>query len=433
MKKILCLALCLLLSGGLACTKTPQEETDGGTEGAAATAEPTEEPTSEPLTDAERIVDSEDKTDAEKELGDIEDYADFANLLSSTVLYGKNANANFSPISLYLALSMAAEAAGGSTQQELLSILGASDIDSLRQTNQAMWTALQIKNDVSELELNNSFWGNEALSLLDSFCEQLKSSYNAEAYSVPLGDPATWARIGSWISEKTRGTLAPEVEFSEDDLMVLINTIYLKSQWETAFDSQNNTTEPFNLADGTSQDVTFMNQSLESATLSTGDNYQRLSMTLQGMGSMLFILPNEGTDVSELFATPQAVETALSGGTTEAYRVNLSLPKFTFENEYELIPILQTLGVASPFGSNADFSNATELEARISSIIQGTFIDVNELGVEASAYTMIGLRSTSIGQELPVINLKFDRPFMFAITAHDGTLLFVGLVQNPAA
>ncbi|MDO4564118.1 MAG: serpin family protein [Clostridia bacterium] len=424
MKRILCIAFALLIAATFGCRSGESFE------GAQASLEPT------PIKEIEKMIDPAPPI-VQSEIGKnepiaVEDYQGFAALTAIQALGGRTDNANYSPISLYLALSLAAEGASGETLAELLSALGAEDLESLRASNADMWAKLKSDNELGVLELNNSLWCNDTLPVYDSYKELAASYYNAEVESLPLGEPASWARIGSWIAEKTRGTIEPEVELSAEDLLVLINTIYLKAQWASIFDSNANTVEDFTLADGTKVSADFMNQTLQDGQIFFGEDYARCHLHLQGVGEMRFILPGENSSLNALLADGEALENALYGGSAEDRTVVFSLPKFTFTDKYELIPMLQSLGVYSAFdGEAADFSNMSELSSFITRILQETYINVNELGVEAAAYTMITMRNTAAFEEPPTYVFALDRPFLFAITANDGTLLFVGAVQNP--
>lgn len=63
-------------------------------------------------------------------------------------------------------------------------------------------------------------------------------------------------------------------------------------------------------------------------------------------------------------------------------------------------------------------------------------VQVEERGTEAAAVTAILMEKSAfiIRQREPELNLRFDRPFAFAV-AHrpSGTALFVGEVQAPEA
>jgi serpin B len=93
---------------------------------------------------------------------------------------------------------------------------------------------------------------------------------------------------------------------------------------------------------------------------------------------------------------------------------------------------LKLLGMKSAFDINADFTGITDGGAFISDVNQQTHITIDEKGVEAAAFTRIDFE----GSEPPNDNLAeiiLDRPFIFSIKSSTGTVLFVGIVNNPTS
>ena len=76
-----------------------------------------------------------------------------------------------------------------------------------------------------------------------------------------------------------------------------------------------------------------------------------------------------------------------------------------------------------------------DFDACISKVLQESYIGVDENGVEAAAYTMIALAGMSAMEpkDLPEIDFFLTRPFLYAIEAYDGTVLFIGTVTAPTA
>ena len=102
----------------------------------------------------------------------------------------------------------------------------------------------------------------------------------------------------------------------------------------------------------------------------------------------------------------------------------------------KLEDLLQTMGIQTAFTDSADFSGMlAKKKAKISKVIQETHISIDEDGAEAAAYTKIDMVDTCIPivHQSP-IEMKFDRPFLFAITSDRQTdvPLFIGVVSNPA-
>ena len=106
------------------------------------------------------------------------------------------------------------------------------------------------------------------------------------------------------------------------------------------------------------------------------------------------------------------------------------IPKFEFGSQCDLTKALQAMGITKAFQSDADFSGMTDDIAFISSVEQHTHIAIDENGVEASAFTQIDY----CGAALPdgKAEMILNRPFFYGITSSNGTLIFVGVCNNPA-
>ena len=67
--------------------------------------------------------------------------------------------------------------------------------------------------------------------------------------------------------------------------------------------------------------------------------------------------------------------------------------------------------------------------AFIIKIRQETHIGIDEIGVEASAFTQIDY--VGAAQPIDRAEMILDRPFIYGIVTGDGTLLFAGILENP--
>jgi len=113
--------------------------------------------------------------------------------------------------------------------------------------------------------------------------------------------------------------------------------------------------------------------------------------------------------------------------------VTLSLPRFRLESAFDLIPVLQRLGVTQAFTARADFSGITEAaRLQISAVAHKAYVDVDEHGTEAAAATAAVFQMSAAVQPPPPVTMIVDRPFLFAIIhTPTGLPLFAGQVSNP--
>ena len=371
------------------------------------------------------------------ELPDVAGYDDFMSVLSAAVLDGTG-NKNLSPVSVYIALSMAAEGARGETQGELLALLGAQDATDMRRTAQELLSSLEVRGETGEIAMADSLWLGEqdsTVSFREAYLELLRTSYDAEARSVPFGDPAAGEEIAAWIREKTREKVKVSedaMRFDADTLAVLINTVFLKDGWREPFHEERTEQGTFHRSNGKPKKVDYMRRTDRNGTIVRGDGFLRYALPLNEVGRMVFVLPDEGVSLESLLGSPEKVTALLRDGEEKNADVDLMVPKFRFQDRTDLEEILQSLGVRTCFTGMADFSGMTNTPAHVSRVLQESYIGVDEKGVEAAAYTLVALvKSAAIPVEREKIDFHLTRPFLYAIESRDGTVLFLGTVAEP--
>ena len=134
---------------------------------------------------------------------DVAGYDDFSDLLSAKLIDGTQ-NRNLSPVSVYLALAMTAEGAGGTTREDLLGLLGCGTIEQLRGVCGAMLENLSIDTEDSSLLLADSLWMADGEAFKDDFLKVLGDSYRSEANKVRFGSEEASRQIADWITQHTR-------------------------------------------------------------------------------------------------------------------------------------------------------------------------------------------------------------------------------------
>ena len=466
MKRMLCIILSgLLLFPAVACvlepvvqvpdsdpTEAPAERQSGETPTGEPTAsEPTEEPIQlEPIADppiqpGQSLDKPIELTDPVQPIYEIQGeqpavngYTDFSDLLSAAILSGTR-NQNLSPISVYLALAMVAEGASGDTQAELLKLLGCKDLKELRGICGAMLETLSVDEKNSTLDMHNSLWmsetiNGETVTFRPEYLNTLSETYRSEANVVEFGSQSAATQIAEWINRHTRGkiNISPgALNFDPSTLAVLINTIYLKDGWSEAFDPMSTEPDTFYAYDG-ELTADYMRRFDRNATVRFGDGWMAYRVYLNRVGYVTFVLPDEGISLDKLLGTPDAVGKLLRQGIDKQYDVSLRIPKFKFQDKMELTEVLKALGLKLSFSPAADFSGMADTSCCIDSVIQESYIGVDENGVEAAAYTMVSMRATAfLPVQLDKLEFHLTRPFFYAIESYDGTVLFIGTVTNP--
>ena len=372
------------------------------------------------------------------ETPEIGGYEDFVCTLSAAVLSGTE-NKNFSPISAYFALAMAAEGANGQTLADLLNLLGCDSLDALHESTGNMITKFSRKTETGEIALCNSLWMSDAFPLRASYQNSLAEHYRAVAETVPFGTEAAGKRIAGWIADNTNGLITPApdaMQFDDTTLAVLLNTVCFCDQWAQRFYESEKKPGTFTRADGSETDVDFMHRLSKEAYVYRGDGFLRYTIPFESKGYMTFVLPDKGTALDTLLGTPQMLQTLLEGGERINADVDLLLPEFSISDRFELGDVLCSLGLRDVFTNGADFSGMSDMQPRLDRVFQETVLELNELGVEAAAYTCVEAPGAAAPWDaeptpLPRIEFHLDRPFLFVIMGWGGTPLFVGTVENP--
>lgn len=356
----------------------------------------------------------------------------FADGISSAILSGGK-NSVCSPVSLYMALSLAAAGANGKTRDEMFSVLGLAGKDAayLSKETGKLFQTLFFDNKITKLKVANSLWLQKGVPFKQAYIDDAVKDFYASLYNVDYASKETPKRMGQWISDNTNGVLKPEVQVDPNLILTILNTVYLKDEWMDRFTDANTKKDSFRLADGSKTECDFMHRKIETGRYVKGDGFQSCSLALKNAGEVVLILPDEGIGVDRLLS--EAGKTGLFSTQKEAKgaMIELALPKFTFGSDYQLADTLKKMGMETAFEGGADFSLMTDGGAIISNVRQQAHVAADENGVEAAAFTQIMMAGGAMIKD-SVIPMKFDRPFLFAILSQEGAPLFTGLVADPA-
>lgn len=369
----------------------------------------------------------------------------FADALVSAA--GPQGNFTLSPYSARLCLAMLANGARGETQKELLSAL---QIEDLTAFNAAVKKQLQTYDGyarIMSLETANSIWLNQSRydgkgAFLLPFEKSMQDSFRAEARTVT--DRNSVEQVNAWVKEKTHGKI-PSIltEQKRKFAAALINAVYFKAAWENEFPKQWTDKQAFTNADGTQTMTDFMHQTDYFGYYSTpgaealqmdyrndavdneqGDNWQRFD---EADFSMYLIKADETL----------AVQHFLDNAAFERGTVRVSVPKFKVEYGAPLDDALRALGVKTAYDmQQADLSAmlapTPEGKPFLDTVLQKTYLAIDEKGTEAAAVTAAVVDAGSAPERPPLVReFRADSPFWFAIRDNaNGEILFVGRYET---
>ncbi|KAF1614445.1 UNVERIFIED_CONTAM: hypothetical protein FQV16_0000685, partial [Eudyptes robustus] len=219
-----------------------------------------------------------------------------------------------------------------------------------------------------------------------------------------------------------------------DTVLVLVNTIYFKGIWKTAFKEDHTREVPFNVTEQESRPVQMMcqNGTFKVAAVAA-ENMKILELPYaSGELSMLVLLPDDVSGLEQLenkISFEKLMEWS-SPNVMEKRRVKVYLPRMKIEEKYNLTSVLMALGMTDLFSPSANLSGISSAESlKISEAIHEAYMEVNEEGTEmAGSAGVIGdIKHSSEFEEF-----RADHPFLFLIK-HNPTnsILFFGRYCSP--
>ncbi len=346
-------------------------------------------------------------------------------------------NRLYSPLNVYMALAMTAEITDGESRQQILNLLGADSISSLRKQANSVWNANYCDDGAVTSILASSIWLNKSVKFNEKTLDFLTSNYYASSYQGQMGSDEMNKALRDWLNQQTGGMLSDQIENLELDaqtVMALATTIFYQARWDAEFEERYTSKSVFHSPRG---DVTcdFMNHKEYSDSYYWGNNFSAVGRTLANSGRMFFILPDENVNVDDLLSDSEALSFMASNGrwsNNKRIRINLSVPKFDVSSNMDLKNGLINLGVTNCFDSRkSDFSPLCDNAGlSFSKVEHGVRVSIDEEGVVASAYTVVPLAGSAKPSE-EIIDFIVDRPFIFVVTSEDGLPLFTGVVNRP--
>lgn len=353
------------------------------------------------------------------------------------LLSGKSGeNAAYSPVNIYMALAMLAECTDGQSRQQLLDLMNADTMETLRTQANQVWRAHYNDDGLSKSILGSSLWLEENYGFNQDTVKLLADNYYASVFQGDLGSQDMNKALQSWLNEQTEGLLSDQVQdvkLDPETVLALATTVNYQVQWINDFSAKGNIQGVFH---GTNGDIstTFMRQELTYGPYYWSDNFGAVGLGLEDGSTMWLFLPDEGIAPESIaaealsFLRLQDQDRANS----KSLRIKLSVPKFDVASDSELSDTLKTLGVTDIFTpGTADFSAILPKDdgGCIDQVKHAARVLIDEKGVIAAAFTVISRYGTAMPPE-DVMDFTLDRPFLFIVESRDGLPLFTGIVNQ---
>jgi serpin B len=360
-------------------------------------------------------------------------------------LAGEKGNLFYSPYSISMALAMVEAGARGDTLAEINQAMHFTlPQDRLPVAFNALDQAIKQraakipesnKDHPFQLNIANATWTQKDYAILPQYLDLLAQQYGAGVDQVDFTRNSEAARqaINQWVENQTQRkiqNMIPAGLINDSTRMVLVNAIYFNASWLYPFNQEATRDEAFTQMDGSQVTAPMMHTS-------------RLMGYAKGEGYQVVELPYISTNLVMDVIVPDAgrfaeVEPSLSGKSVTAMlgqiretEVDLGLPKFKYEDQIELKPVLEAMGMQLAFTPGApDFSGmTTDPNMYLQEVLHKAYVSVDENGTEAAATTAVMAGITAM--PLEKVKLTVDRPFIFLIRDREnGAILFLGRVAS---
>jgi serpin B len=369
----------------------------------------------------------------------------------------KTKNLCISPISVYMALAMTITNASGVAKDELLNAVGVTE-DEVDNFTKYLYSSLKQERYVNDdtgqrkltsvLDLNNSIWFDDSISLKVEGLNNLANNFMADSYKVSFKNDNKKANelLSKYIDIKTRGLIKPELQLSEDTLFALVNTLYMKDFWAGCDDKLNFTKSEcdFIPTDGEIIKKLFLESPYYYGRVIEKETYKHFYVCTDGGYKLKLFIPNDGYSLSDIFTVDNLVEI----NRTKQYNVSDDIgacvpsaiehhtrtifPAFEANYNKNLVEIFKTeFNVSNVFAPGKHMTGLTDIDNLfIDSIIHQTKLKVDETGVEGAAVTIMAATGESCAPIIELHDFLIDRAFGYLLIDKYGNVLFSGVVNT---
>jgi serine protease inhibitor len=366
--------------------------------------------------------------------------AKFAVRLLQQVLEERpNDNFCVAPLDVQLGLGLLLNGLHAQGYQEVADALGYGELplDAVNAFQRTVWEQVHAEGDAYEVRQALALYTVTPYRWTAAVKQQAQDWYPTAFYE--LEEASLQQQIGqlqSWLQEqtKTRVALSPELWqqiAAYPTLAGVVSALFLKADWEQPL----GIAPPieFRTADGRKRSVDAMARRFERLPYLEERDFEAVALPYRG-GQLRFylFLPREGVSLRQWV---QQLDTARWRAWRKQFKereVELHMPKFEVASEHDLRDTLQQIGVQQIFrdGGLRGVIEGAEKAGYIGLWTQQTTLRVDARGTEAAAGTAI----TAFVQDYGTVQIRVDRPFLFAIV-HEPTelILFMGVVHAPPA
>ena len=346
-------------------------------------------------------------------------------------------NDNFcvSPLDVQLGLSLLLNGLQAQGYQEVADALGYGEL-TLAEVNafqRAVWEQVHAESDAYEVRQAIALYTVAPYRWTAAVKQQAQDWYPAAFYELESASlPQQIGQVQSWLQEQTKNRVALSPELWQQiaaypTLAGIVSALFLKADWEQPL----GVAPPieFRTADGRKRLVDAMAHRYERLPYLEERDFEAIALPYRG-GQLRFylFLPREGVSLRQWARQLDAARWRAWRERFKERAVELHMPKFEVSSELDLRDALQQMGIQQVFrdGGLRGVIEGAEKGGYIGLWAQQATLRVDARGTEAAAGTAI----TAFVQDYGTVQIRVDRPFLFAIVHEPtGLILFTGVVH----
>lgn len=377
-----------------------------------------------------------------KKKNQIRRYRDKYNTLATeTMKYlalSDNNNVVFSPFSVLMLLSIAADSVDGVTKQEILDVVG-SDMpyenyrDMVSEMQRLFTETISVDSEDEDYTSGGEIVSANAVYIKEDFKGTLNADYEdrlSKYHGKLFASKNIVDDVNAWVKENTRGLIDRIADDSMSQMVAcLMNAIAFESEWAELYDEDEIYEDEFTDVDGTAYEVQMMDSTeyeyIEN-DLFTGFikpykdlEYSYMALLPRNEGKEAISHVIDSLDLSRIFESSQSI------------KVYVTMPEFKYDLDRDMTDLFKKMGITTLFTPQADFSPMSSEWLMMDAIIHKAHIEVDRKGTKAAAVSM-GVVVCGCAPSLEEYkSVRLDRPFIYAIVNNlTGLPVFAGIVNH---
>jgi serine protease inhibitor len=366
-------------------------------------------------------------------------YFSFVNTIYNKDSTHTDENYSFSPYGLYSNLNLLSFGASSDVYKSSFdNLLGMSD-NSVRNANlRQMYKNNYYVNDNGTIQTYNGAFYNNSYTENSDVIDELTKNY-CEAFELNFSNNDDVNKMITWANERAGSDLVKkdDLEINENSVLYLFSTFYFNNKWNNSFATDLTTKKDFNLMNGETASVDFMQHTYYGDT-KENDKYISFYDYFQNGSKIKYVVP-KSTENLNVFSVIGDEDIFSSDVTNYKNRIiQLSVPKFDLNYDINFTDTLKKVGLNDVLDPNQNslgkfFEDSESSNFHLSFTKQFNRIAFSEDAALISSVTESGMSDTSSPQiDDNPISISLNQPFIYVIYDSNDLPIYVGNVSNPA-